>query len=118
MTLRIRMTARCENEIVTLRGGVCLVVIRKPKSHHGDTEARRIAGPESRRRFPQMNADWKQCREKSKTLNHRGHEGTRRKSEIGNQNLTTDARSRPEHRESQQIPVLTLSFNAVPIWDC
>jgi len=30
--------SNCENEIVTLRGGVCLVVIRKPKSHHGDTE--------------------------------------------------------------------------------
>src|SRR5262249_26085337 len=44
MTLQIRMTASCENEIVTLRGGMCLVVGRKPKSHHGDAEARRRAG--------------------------------------------------------------------------
>jgi hypothetical protein len=51
--------SKVQNEIVTLRGEACLVVTRKPKFHHGGTEARRRAGPESSRRFPQMNADRK-----------------------------------------------------------
>lgn len=53
--------SKVQNEIVTLRGGMCLVVAKTKISPrgHGGTEARRRAGPESSRRFPQMNADRK-----------------------------------------------------------
>jgi hypothetical protein len=56
MTLQFRMTAICENEIVTLRGGACLVM--------------------------QLPMIVKIAEIESETLNHRGHEGTQRKSEI------------------------------------
>jgi hypothetical protein len=106
------MTANCENEIVTLRGEVCLVGKAKPwttkdtKEHRGKARSEktnaaplRRGGAEkiatgSSRRFLQMDADRKLRR---KTLN-RGHEGTRRKSD-----------------RNQISPVFHSNF--VPIWE-
>jgi hypothetical protein len=72
--MQIRMTAICENEIVTLRGGACLV---------------------KQLQIAEM---------KRKTLNHRGHEGTQKKSKIGeNQRLTEETRRHGEDRDIGKV---------------
>jgi hypothetical protein len=72
MTLQIRMTARYETEIVTLRGDACLVrqlpklpLIAKIAEIEKQTLTAETIGTsgqrelQSTRRFPQMNPDWK-----------------------------------------------------------